>query len=323
MKKSFRYIPPEVVFMEWKMTSPKLERLKKEAGERLIVSLSGITLTKSEMSMLREVTPCGLIYFKRNVESCESLQSLIKSTKCFDSIEFHSIDEEGGRVRRLPKDDYSLPSMKELVTYGKEVAAEKIGILAQKLNEIGINMNMAPNVDLRSGEDNSIVGDRSFGEDPATVIEFASIYIKKMREASVFPVIKHFPGHGTTVIDSHSELPLINKPFKDLFGQDLLPYHKIANASGFVMKAHLLLPEISPLPASLAPEWDVILRKDIGFFGISMTDDIEMHALDRFSVKEKIELFFQSGTDKLLICSGKEETILEMHEAAVRFLENK
>ena len=305
------------------MTSPKLERLKKAAGERLFVSLSGTSLTKNEMSMLREVSPCGIIYFKRNVESCESLQSLIKSTKCFDSIEFHSIDEEGGRVRRLPKDDYSLPSMKELAAYGKETAAEKIGILAQKLNEIGINMNMAPNVDLRSGEDNSIVGDRSFGKDPETVVEFAAIYIKKMQEAGVFPVIKHFPGHGTTVIDSHSELPLINKPFADLCREDLIPYRKLANASGFVMKAHLLLPDISRLPASLSPEWDGILRKEIGFSGISMTDDIEMHALDRFSTEEKTELFFKSGTDKLLICSGKEETILEMHEAAVKFLESE
>lgn len=303
------------------MISPKLERLKKEAGNRLFVSLSGSSLTKSELSMLREVSPCGIIYFKRNVESCESLESLIKSTRFCESIEFHSIDEEGGRVRRLPKGDYSLPSMKELVTYGKEIAAEKIGILAQKLHETGINMNMAPNVDLRSGEDNSIVGDRSFGEDPETVVDFAGIYIKKMQEHGVFPVIKHFPGHGTTVVDSHSELPLITKPFEELLKEDLVPYRRLANAAGFVMKAHLLLPEISELPASLSPEWDKILRKDLNFIGISMTDDIEMHALDRFSAKEKTELFFRSGTDKLLICSGKEETILEMHEAAVKFLE--
>jgi beta-N-acetylhexosaminidase len=213
--------------------------------------------------------------------------------------------------------------MKILAEAGKEYAAEKIGILAQKLRETGINMNMAPNVDLRSGEDNSIVGDRSFGEDPETVSEFAAIYIQKMREHGVFPVIKHFPGHGTTVIDSHSELPLITKPYEDLFREDMVPYRKLANAAGFVMKAHLLLPEISPLPASLSPEWDSILRKETGFLGISMTDDIEMHALDVFSAKEKTELFFKSGTDKLLICSGKEETILEMHEAAVKFLENK
>ena len=305
------------------MTSPKLERLKKEAGKRLFISLSGTTLIKSEISMLREVSPCGIIYFKRNIENCESLQSLIKSTKCFDSIEFHSIDEEGGRVRRLPKDDYSLPSMKELVTYGKDIAAEKIGILAQKLKEIGINMNMAPNVDLRSGEDNSIVGDRSFGEDPVTVVEFASLYIKKMQEYGVFPVIKHFPGHGTTVIDSHSELPLINKPINELFEQDLLPYRKLANTASFVMKAHLLLPEISLLPASLSPEWDTILRKDIGFSGVSMTDDIEMHALDKFSAQEKTELFFRSGTDKMLICSGNAEVIAEIFEAVVKFYEKQ
>ena len=303
------------------MISPKLERLKKEAGNRLFVSLSGSSLTKSEISMLREVSPCGIIYFKRNVESCESLESLIKSTRFCESIEFHSIDEEGGRVRRLPTGDYSLPSMKELVTYGKETAAGKIGILAQKLHETGINMNMAPKVDLRSGEDNSIVGDRSFGENPETVVDFAGIYIKKMQEYGVFPVIKHFPGHGTTVVDSHSELPLITKPFEELLKEDLVPYRRLANAAGFVMKAHLLLPEISELPASLSPEWNKILRKDLNFIGISMTDDIEMHALDRFSAKEKTELFFRSGTDKLLICSGKEEAVLEMHEAAVKFLD--
>ena len=303
------------------MIPPKLERLKKDAGSRLFVSLSGISLSKSEIAMLREVSPCGIIYFKRNVESCESLKSLIKSTNCFETIQFHSIDEEGGRVRRLPKDSYSLPSMKELVTYGKEIAAGKIGVLARKLHETGINMNMAPNVDLRSGEDNSIVGDRSFGEDPATVVEFASVYIKKMQEAGVFPVIKHFPGHGTTVIDSHSELPLITKPFEKLLAEDLVPYSKLSNSAGFVMKAHLLLPEISLLPASLSPEWDKILRNDLKFLGISMTDDIEMHALDRFSAKEKAELFFESGTDKMLICSGREDVILELHEAAVKFLE--
>ena len=305
------------------MILPKLERLKKLAGSRLIVSLSGTSLSKSEISMLREVSPCGIIYFKRNVESCESLQSLIKSTKFCESIEFHSIDEEGGRVRRLPKGEYSLPSMKELAASGKETAAEKIGILAKKLNETGINMNMAPNVDLRSGEDNSIVGDRSFSEDPETVTEFAGIYIRKMQEAGVFPVIKHFPGHGTTVVDSHSELPLITKPFDKLASEDLVPYSRLANQAGFVMKAHLLLPEISPLPASISPEWDRILRKNLGFTGISMTDDIEMHALDVFSAKEKTELFFASGTDKLLICSGKEEAILEMHEAAVKFYEKQ
>ena len=305
------------------MIQPKLERLKKEAGSRMFVSLSGTSLSKSEISMLREVSPCGLIYFKRNIESCESLESLIKSTKCFESIEFHSIDEEGGRVRRLPKGEYSLPSMKELAACGEEYAAERIEILAQKLHETGINMNMAPNVDLRSGEDNSIVGDRSFGENPETVVKFASIYIEKMKKHGVFPVIKHFPGHGTTVIDSHSELPLINKPFKDLFNEDIVPYRRLANKAGFVMKAHLLLPEISELPASLSPEWDKILRNDLKFLGISMTDDIEMHALDVFSAKEKTELFFKSGTDKLLICSGKEEMILEMHEAAVKSLEDK
>jgi beta-N-acetylhexosaminidase len=301
---------------------PGLKRIKSAAGAPFFMSLSGESILKSELKMLKEMAPSGLIYFKRNVESCESLQSLIDATHEVESILFHAIDEEGGRVRRLPDGPWSLPSMKELVEAGINETARQTDILGQKLREIGINMNMAPNVDLRSGEDKSIVGDRSFGEDPETVAQFAEIYINMMKKNGVAPVIKHFPGHGTTTIDSHKSLPVIDKPFNDLDREDMAPYRKLAQVAGYVMVAHLLHHSIDDLPATLSAKWNEILRKNIGFSGISMTDDMEMLALEKFSPAQKMEMFFNSGCDMLLVCSGKEDVLMSFFEASVDFIEN-
>lgn len=299
----------------------ELKRIKEAAGLPFFLSVSSTVLKESEKRMLSEINPSGMIYFKRNIESCDSLKSLIKSTCSIESIKFHAIDEEGGRVRRLPDGPWSLPSMSELAELNVNEVAGMIDNLGQKLNEIGINMNMAPNVDLRSGENISIVGNRSFGEDPETVIKFASVYIEMMIKNRVFPVLKHFPGHGTTTVDSHKSLPVINKLFADLYNQDMLPYRTLANRAGFVMVAHLLHNEISEFPATLSQKWIEILKVQNGFEGISMTDDMEMHALDGYSFEEKMELFYQSGIDMMLVCSGNEDVIMNFFEASVKYIE--
>lgn len=301
--------------------SKKLKAIKQKAGEPFFLSVSDSVLKNSEIKMLKEINPSGMIYFKRNVESCESLHDLIKTINKLVNIKYHSIDEEGGRVRRLPEGEWSLPSMLEIVEKGEKSAFEKFDSLGKKLQELGVNMNMAPNVDLRSGEDNSIVGDRSFGKDPKQVIHYSKIYIEMMKKNGINPVLKHFPGHGTTTVDSHASLPVINKPLDLLFEEDLFPYKVLANEAGFVMVAHLLHPEVSAFPATLSKEWNQILRKQIGFKGISMTDDMEMHALDSYSYLEKMELFYESGSDKLLVCSGNEEVIMGFFEASVKMVE--
>ena len=301
--------------------SMSLKNIKKMAGLPFFFSLLGPVMTESEKNMLKETNPSGMIYFKRNIESLESLKNLINSTNCAQSIKFHAIDEEGGRVRRLPDGPYSLPPMSEISQMNIDEAAGRIGMLGNTLRSTGINMNMAPNVDLRSGENISIVGNRSFGESPLKVIEYASVYIEKMMKNGIFPVIKHFPGHGTTTVDSHKSLPVINKPFADLYNEDMLPYRELSNRAGFVMVAHLLHSEISPLPATLSKEWTEILRNRCGFTGISMTDDMEMHALDKYPYEEKMELFYESGMDMLLVCSGKSEVIMSFFEASVRYIE--
>jgi len=142
-----------------------------------------------------------------------------------------------------------------------------------------------------------------------------------MKKNGVAPVIKHFPGHGTTTIDSHKSLPVIDKPFDDLNREDMAPYRALSNKAGFVMIAHLLHHSIDDLPATLSAKWNEILRKDIGFSGISMTDDMEMLALEKYSPAQKMEMFFKSGCDMLLVCSGIEDILMNFFEASVKYIE--
>lgn len=297
---------------------PKLKRIKKAAGMPFFFSLTGTSATKAELAFLSETMPSGIIFFKRNIENCDSLRSLIDTLKRTESPKYFAIDEEGGRVRRLPQGDYSLPSAKEMAEMDESVMFDKVRILGAKLREIGINMDMAPVVDLRSGEDSTIIGDRSFSHDPEAVIRKADIYLKALAKEGINGVIKHYPGHGTTITDSHKSLPKINKNIKELYDEDILPYRKLK--SDFVMIAHLLHEEISPLPSSLSPEWNDILRKT-GFAGITMTDDIEMKALDIYSAEEKTGLFIRSGYDMMLVCSGNPEVLTSHWEAMVKAVE--
>ncbi|HNT27196.1 MAG TPA: beta-N-acetylhexosaminidase [bacterium] len=299
------------------MTSD-LRHIKQAAGNALILSLAGPSLTPGEERFLREASPVGVILFKRNIESLRSLELLCADLRRIDHLRIIAVDEEGGRVRRLPPGPYSLPSAQELAAMDDDAFSEKVRALARELRRLGVTMDMAPVVDLRSGGEVSIVGDRAFSADPDEVARHAARYLSALRDEGILGVIKHFPGHGATTVDSHKELPRIQKPYADLAAEDLLPYRRLAGTARFVMAAHILIPEIdAELPASISPAWGGILRRELGFDGILMTDDIEMHALDRWSPEEKTARFLAAESDILLVCSGTEEVMRAHWEALV------
>ncbi len=300
-----------------------LERLKQAAGSTCIFSLAGPVESAREMCLFREIQPIGVIFFKRNIESLNSLASLCGDLrKHHESLRIFAIDEEGGRVRRLPTGDYSLPSANELASFDEMLFTDRVRRLGRELRARGITVTMAPVVDLRSGEDTSIVGDRAFSDDPAAVIRHARRYLTALHAQGVAGVIKHFPGHGATTVDSHKELPRIDKRLDDLKESDLLPYYALATEAPFVMAAHILVPSLDPvLPASLSPAWMRLLREEIGFRGLVLSDDLEMHALDRWTAAEKARLFLEAGGDLALVCSGNEETMQAHWEAILRAAE--
>jgi len=302
---------------------PRLDRIKKAAGAACLLSLEGTILTSREAALFREMTPIGVIFFKRNIESLRSLELLCGDLRreC-ESLCIFAIDEEGGRVRRLPDGPYSLPPAKELAILDEEIFTERVGTLGRELRRLGLTMDMAPVVDLRSGEDCSIVGDRAFSDDPVAVTHCARRYLAALQREGIAGVIKHFPGHGATTIDSHKELPRIEWPYDDLAARDLVPYQLLADTASFVMAAHILVPAVDPLfPASLSREWMRILREEIGFGGFVMSDDLEMHALDGWTPEEKARLCLEAGSDLILVCSGREEALLRHWEGVVRAAE--
>lgn len=300
---------------------PRLKRIKRAAGTPLFFSFSSDHVTPDELLFLRETQPSGAIFFKRNISSIKSLKDFTKTLTKEDYIALLGIDEEGGRVRRLPDGPYSLPSARDLSLMKKSDFTRSVQACAQTLASCGINMNFAPVVDIRSGEDDTIIGDRAFSNNVEEIIKNAELYLSIMQKEQVFGVIKHFPGHGTTTVDSHKSLPEILKSFDELNSEDLIPYKELTK-SHFVMVAHLLMKEISPLPSSLSPEWADILHKKTGFKGISMTDDIEMHALDVYSVEKRSTLFLESGYDMMMICSGKQDVMHAAWETILRNIEN-
>lgn len=269
------------------------------------------------------MNPIGVIFFKRNIESLRSLELLTTDLRreCA-SLRIFAIDEEGGRVRRLPDGPYSLPAAKELATLDEETFTKRVRALGSELRRLGMTMDIAPVVDIRSGEDHSIVGDRSFSDDPTVITRCARRYLAALQREGIAGVIKHFPGHGATTIDSHKELPRIDCSYEDLASRDLVPYRLLADTASFVMAAHILVPAVDPtFPASLSREWMRILREEIGFGGFVMSDDLEMHALDSWEPEEKARLCLEAGSDLLLVCSGREEALLRHWEGVVRAAE--
>ncbi|MCK5808420.1 hypothetical protein KAH37_05510, partial [bacterium] len=182
-------------------------------------------------------------------------------------------------------------------------------------------LTSAPVVDISESEDDAIIGDRSFGKTAKEIISVASTVISAFKESHIHPVIKHFPGHGTTRIDSHKSLPTITKTFAALLESDIYPYLVLKNRIDFIMTAHLLLPEIDSLPATLSPQWHTILREKVGFKGIVITDDLEMGALSHLSIADRVSLFYRAGGDMTLICSGDETVMQEAWESSLHFLE--
>jgi len=224
-------------------------------------------------------------------------------------------------VRRLPEDDYSLPSAATMAQWDESEFYQKVFLLGKKLKSIGITVDCAPVVDIRSGVDSSIVGDRSFSEYSKVVSQKARIYLEALQSSGVSGVLKHFPGHGTTVVDSHKSLPEISKSYDELFCNDLKPFVNLSTTADFVMIGHLLLSSVSNYPATLSKEWSSILREEVGFNGLTMLDDMEMHALDKWTIEDRVDLFLATKYDLMPVCSGKEETLYLFWEAMVKALE--
>ncbi|MBK9293818.1 MAG: beta-N-acetylhexosaminidase [Oligoflexia bacterium] len=290
-------------------------------GQTFIIGFDGKSPSADVQKFISDNCIGGVILFDRNVsdpiqlaDMNNSLQNLIlKSAPPM----FISIDMEGGRVARLKSPFTVWPSMQTLGKIDSATLGFKFAeTMGKELLSVGINMNFSPCVDIFTNPNNKVIGDRSFGSDAEVVSKMSSSVVRGFVKAGVIPCIKHFPGHGDTLIDSHDDLPVVEHDLARLEEVEFVPFKKAFRARAeFCMTAHIKLPKIDPeWPATMSHKiLNDILRKHLGYRYLIITDDMEMKAITKnYPVEVAATQAVMAGCNVLLYCHT-----LEVQERAL------
>ncbi len=300
--------------------------LREKIGQLFMVGFSGTAVSKDVASLVTDYQPGGVILFSRNLEALGQIVQLTNDLQRLStgSPLLIAIDQEGGRVSRLPAEFTLFPSCAVLgACRSYDLAYAAAATTAAELRAVGINMNMAPVLDVNSNPANPVIGDRAFGADPTTVCEMGQATVAGLQDNKVIACGKHFPGHGDTAADSHKELPVVEAPVERLREIELPPFrHAIAHGVMTLMTAHVLYRAWDPRwPATLSSTiLTTLLREEMGFDGVVVTDDLEMRAIiDHYGVEEAAVRAFLAGADMLLICQdpARAVTAIRAMERAV------
>jgi len=299
---------------------------REKIGQLFMVGFIGTTVTPALAAFIKDYKPGGVILFSRNLESVEQIVELTNDLqRCSPkSPLLISIDQEGGRVSRLPKGFTIFPPCEVLGRCNSgELAYAAAATIAKELKAVGINMNMAPVLDVNSNPDNPVIGDRAFGSTPDVVGELALVTAAGLQDNKVVACGKHFPGHGDTNADSHKELPVVEASRERLEAVEFPPFRRAIEAGiPTLMTAHVLYKALDDrLPGTLSPAVITnLLREELRYDGVVLTDDLEMHAIvDHYGPGDAAVRAFQAGCDVLLICKDRDREIaaFEAMEQAV------
>ena len=289
-----------------------------------IFGLSGPTLTDDERAFFRDSDPAGYILFGRNIENREQLRRLTDELRALDGRTDLPIliDQEGGRVARMKSPEWPLfPSGAAFdALYDRapasaiEAARLNAMALAIMLAEVGITVDCLPLLDVRQPGASDVIGDRAFSEDPAMIARLGRASCEGFLEAGVVPVVKHIPGHGRALLDTHEALPTVTASDRDL-QTDLAPFAALRDAA-MAMTCHVIFEAWDPdRPATLSPVViDSVIRQRIGFHGLLMTDDLDMKALSG-DVPSRAADAIAAGCDIALNCWGKMDDMIGIANA--------
>jgi beta-N-acetylhexosaminidase len=292
--------------------------LEELVGQLFMVGFEGTKFNSDLIYFLKKLHIGGVIYFKRNVQDpfqCAELsRSLQERAMEFSSIPLYiSIDQEGGSVARLGPPFTQFSSASTMAS--SEDPEERIRYFAQtqaqELNLVGINMDLAPVLDVNTQGPKGLMADRSFGSDPSQVARLGALCITEFQDAGIMACAKHFPGIGDTDLDSHQDLPIQLKDRNGMEKVDLVPFQAaIKMRTAAMMVSHVKYPAYDLRhPASLSePIIRGVLRQTLGYEGLVMTDDLEMGAISRhYGIEEALILAFKAGVDCLLLCHSPEK----------------
>ena len=272
------------------------------------------------LNVIKTYSPGGFIMMLDNYSTFDDTKKFIDILKQNSKIPMIiSTDEEGGLVQRLKTlTDVEVTDIPPMYDVGKtgdlSKAKEVAKVLAEELRTLGINVTYAPDTDIWTNPDNTVIGDRAFGTDATTVSNMAIAFNQSLEENGIMGCFKHFPGHGDTLADSHYSLPVVNKTYEDIKSLELIPFQKaIENGAKMIMVGHIALPNITgdDTPASLSKKIITdILKTDMNYKGLVITDALNMGALtENYTDEEIVTKAVNAGADLLLMPNGTAKTI--------------
>jgi beta-N-acetylhexosaminidase len=297
-------------------------------SERLgatIFGCAGLSLSADERAFFREANPFGFILFARNIDTPDQVLGLTTALRDVVGWEVPIlIDQEGGRVQRLRAPHWHewKPPLDTVAGAPSLEAAEaqmraRMAVIGAELRAVGIDANCAPLGDVARPETHPFLRNRCYGQDPATVTRIARAVVGGLADAGVMPVVKHLPGHGRSQLDTHLDLPIVDASLEDLRATDFAPFRALADLP-MAMTAHLVFAGIDPgLPATQSPGMIDLIRTEIGFNGLLMTDDLNMQAL-KGNLADRTRASLAAGVDVALHCKGDLTEMAAVADAAGR-----
>ncbi len=297
-------------------------------GELFITGFSGLEVADETAAFLAQAKIGGVLLFAHNFENPAQVAELtnqIQESRSELPL-WVSVDHEGGRVQRFKRGFTRIPDATTIgATQSPQLAFEISELIARELHAVGINLNFCPVADIATNPKNPVLGNRSFGSTPDLVAKMVSAVIRGHLVRGIQPCLKHFPGHGDTSTDSHFALPRIDTPLEILKEREFIPFLKgFRSKCSMVMSAHILNSQLDPhWPATLSTRiLQEILRGDLGYSGVIVSDDMEMKAMtDHFGAQEVPVRALQAGCDLLIYRT--EGACRIAYEAVVRALEEK
>ena len=268
------------------------------------------------ISRIEEYPVGGIALFSRNITSAEQLPMFISDLQSSSKYPlFIAVDEEGGRVARIANSDFfnvaSYKSMEDIGKAGDASKAEEVGRqIGFYLKELGFNLDFAPVADTNTNPQNIVIGDRSYGSDPALVARMVSAQLDGMHDSGIMGTLKHFPGHGDTKDDTHSGYVSVNKSWDELKACELVPFISALDKADTIMVSHITVTSIDKLPSSLS--YEIITRKlrnELGYNGVIITDSMAMGAVaDSYTSDIAAVMAVKAGADIILMPESLEKS---------------
>lgn len=305
----------------------KKSTINHKIEQTLIIALDTVNAKKEIQQILESHQIGGVLLYKKNYTTYLDMIEFINFIKQTNKNAgnppiFISIDQEGGRVNRIPSDFKNLPSAYALAqTQDEKIIKEAANITARILANAGVNTNFAPVLDIKRFKNSHAIGDRAYSENKEIVAKYANIYMQEMKEQNILPVIKHFPGHGLTKKDTHFRLPTINAKIEEIEKEDMMPFKKlIENGADAMLVSHIIIKEFNKsYPASISKEVIQYIEVKLQFKGLIVTDDMRMKAMSMtYGKNNSVKKAVLAGNDMVVLKYSEKERVYEKLEKLMK-----